>query len=289
MSGLNGATQTIDAAERKSMSMRTRLPLGGPATANLAVVGLMMLAGPAFGHASRAFAQAPAAVSQAGVSPGPNGANPPGANGQTAGQAPQPAAGESDKERLAVNPVTGITIVSAANYVPLTGTERWKLYWKQNYFSVGAYFGPVLASLVLDQAVNSPPEWGAGFAGYERRLASRTGNAVIQGTAQAAMAAILHEDVRYIPGERERGARRALHAIEYTFLTYNRRGHPTPNIANVGAYFASTAVSTTWQPRKDSVAAYTLTNTGAQIALAAAVNVLQEFWPELTGWRKHRR
>src|SRR5438046_1501665 len=61
-------------------------------------------------------------------------------------------ASENEKARLAVNPVTGVATSSGAGYEPLTGKERWKLYWKQNYLSMGAYFGPLFTALVLDQA-----------------------------------------------------------------------------------------------------------------------------------------
>ena len=195
--------------------------------------------------------------------------------------APQGAA-DNDKGRLAVNPVTGVVTTAAANYRPLTGRERWKLYWKQNYFSIGAYFGPVFTALVLDQATGSPPQWGGGLEGYGRRLASRTGSAIIQGTVQAPLAAILHEDVRYVASNDRRAKRRALHAVAYSFLTFNDQGHPTPNIANLGAYYASTAVTTLWLPGKYNVARYTLANSTEQIALTVPVNLLQEFWPEVT-------
>jgi hypothetical protein len=76
---------------------------------------------------------------------------------------PQPPKGNSEKARLAVNPVTGLVSTPTANYRALTGRERWKLYWKQNYLSIGAYFGPVFTALVLDQSTGSPQQWGAGF------------------------------------------------------------------------------------------------------------------------------
>lgn len=207
------------------------------------------------------------------------------ANGNPQSSAPQRStpqgATDNDKGRLAVNPVTGIVTTAPANYRPLTGKERWKLYWKQNYFSIGAYFGPVFTALVLDQATGSPPQWGGGLEGYGRRLASRTGSAIIQGTVQAPLAAILHEDVRYVASNDRRAKRRALHAVSYSFLTFNDQGHPTPNIANLAAYYASTAISTRWLPGKYDVARYTLTNNTEQIALTVPVNMLQEFWPEV--------
>jgi hypothetical protein len=257
--------------------------------ARLIVAGAMIaMVGTSLCPGSLALAQNAATVSQASTSPKPNDTTIPGAAVRPGSPAPQPGAIESEKDRLAVNPVTGLAVLSVGHFVPLTGAERWKLYWKQNYFSEGAYFGPILASLLLDQATNSPREWGGGFAGYGRRLASRTGSAIVQGTVQAGVAAVLHEDVRFVPSEEESSGRRAWHAIKYTFLTYTQEGRPTPNIPNIGAYFAATAISTTWQPHDGSAARYTLTNSAAQIALAAAVNVFQEFWPDLTHRTKHR-
>jgi hypothetical protein len=207
------------------------------------------------------------------------------ANGNPESSAPQQSApqgaADNEKERLAVNPVTGMVTTAASNYRPLTGKERWKLYWKQNYFSIGAYFGPVFTALVLDQATGSPAEWGGGFHGYGLRLASRTGSAILQGTIQAPLAVILHEDVRYVASNDRRSKHRALHAVAYSFLTFNDQGHPTPNIANLGAYYGSTAVTTLWLPGKYDVARYTLTNSTEQIALTVPVNILQEFWPEV--------
>lgn len=195
---------------------------------------------------------------------------------------PPPSVTARERERLAVNPVTGLVTSSAINYEPLTGRERWKVYWKQNFFSIGAYFGPVFTALVLDQTTNSPPEWGGGLRGYGLRVASRTAGGMIQGTIQAPIAALLHEDVRYISSSQHGAKHRVLHAVEYSFLTYNEQGHPTLNIANLAAYYASTEISTAWLPDKRGGWGYTFSNGSEQIALSVPVNLLQEFWPEIT-------
>jgi hypothetical protein len=223
----------------------------------------------------------PEAVYQAGIPPQPGQPRPSGASGDAANATQHTADSETEKEKLAVNPVTGLAVLSHEGYVPLTAQERWKLYWKQNYFSVGAYFGPAVTSLLLDQTRNNPYQWGGGFEGYGRRLASRTANAMVQGTVQALAAPVLHEDVRFVPSGHGGTGYRVWHAIAYSFLTYNNSGRTTPNIANLGAYFVATAVTATWVPHQDSLAHYTVTNTGYQIALIMPVNVLQEFWPDI--------
>ena len=186
-----------------------------------------------------------------------------------------------EKQRLNVNPVTGLAVAAESNYSPLTGNERWKLYFKMNYLSVGSYFAPVVTALLLDQATGSPRQWGRGFPGFGRRVASRVGSAILQGTFQAPMAFVLHEDVRYISSSRHGFMRRAAHAVLYSFLTYNSQGHTTLNIANLSAYYASTAVSTAWLPGIQNAARYTFSNATEQIGLSVPVNVLQEFWPEI--------
>lgn len=177
--------------------------------------------------------------------------------------------------------MTALAVASQSKYTPLTRTERWKLYIQMTYASAGPYFSPVMNALLLDQANGTPRQWGSGFPGFGRRLASRAGNAVLQGTFQAPLAAILHEDVRYIPTRHHSFQRRAIHAVLYSFLTYNDKGHPTLNIANLTAFYTSTAVTTVWVPGIQNVARYTFVNSSEQIALSFPLNVVQEFWPEI--------
>jgi hypothetical protein len=194
---------------------------------------------------------------------------------------PDQSSAKNEKERLKVNLVTGLAVTPGSSYRPLTGKERWKLYFEMNYLSVGSYFAPVFSALLLDQTTGSPPQWGGGFPGFGRRVASRMGNAVILGTFQAPVASLLHEDVRYIASDRHGFVRRAAHAALYTFLTYNSQGHPTLNIASLSGYYVSTAASTAWLPGHHNVAAYTFTNATEQIQLGISLNVVQEFWPEI--------
>jgi hypothetical protein len=193
-----------------------------------------------------------------------------------------PAAPAPDQNQaVSVNPVTGLASASALDYHPVTAKERWRLYWRQNYSSVGAYFGPVFTALVLDQATGSPSQWGGGIRGYGLRVASRTAMGMVQGTLQASIAAGLHEDVRYISSAQRGFKKRALHAFAYSFVTYNNEGRTTLNVANLTSYYAITAISTVWLPGRFKVATYTLTNGTAQIGFGAPVNLLQEFWPDI--------
>jgi hypothetical protein len=202
-------------------------------------------------------------------------------SGQTGSGSGSTQSSKGEPSGFDVNPVTGLVSASAANYQPLTGMQRVKLYFKQNFWSVGAYFGPFAAALVLDQATDSPSQWGGGFKGYGKRVASRTGAGIVQGTVQAPLAAVLHEDVRYIVSKEHGVKRRTWHAVVYSFATYNNHGQPTVNIANIISYYAASAASACWLPGYYNIGRYALIDGSETLGLSVPVNILQEFWPEI--------
>lgn len=215
----------------------------------------------------------------AGTEPDTDGAS--GASVAQAGAVSEQTGQQSEPHSLAVNPVTGQVSASIDDYTPLTGDERWRLYFKSSFASWGAYFGPFFAALTLDQTRNDPPEWGGGFKGYGRRVASRVGTSIVQNTFQFSSAALLKEDVRYIASNQHGFKRRTGHALLYGVLTYNNSGHSTVNISNLGGYYAASATSTLWQPGRHNVALFALSDGSQSAGLGALVNVVQEFWPEI--------
>lgn len=215
--------------------------------------------------------------------------SPPQSDAQTGAQsAILPGQAAAPRDQLNVNPLTGQVSASGVDYKPLTGDQRWRLYFKASYASWGAYFGPFFAALVLDQSTGDPKEWGGGFKGYGRRVASRVGGSIVQNTVQYSGAALLREDVRYIASNQHGFKRRTGHALLYGVLTYNNSGHPTPNFANLGGYYAASATTTLWLPGRRNVAAYILSDGSQQAGLGAMVNVIQEFWPEIRRVLKRR-
>ena len=125
---------------------------------------------------------------------------------------------QDEKQGAEVNPLTGLAVASPSNYSPLTLNERWQLYLKMTYTSAGPYFSPLVNALALDQVNDTPRQWGGGFPGFGRRLASRAANSILQGTFQAPLAAILHEDVRYITTRRRSIPRPARCSLQFRYL-----------------------------------------------------------------------
>src|SRR5947209_6267632 len=72
---------------------------------------------------------------------------------------------------LPVNWLYGAYVPKDVPLVPLDGRERFKLYIRQTYTTPGIYIKTGFFA-VHDQIENSPPDWGDGFPGFAKRVAS---------------------------------------------------------------------------------------------------------------------
>jgi hypothetical protein len=195
--------------------------------------------------------------------------------------APQPVTGPPpEKQATQVNVITGLGNVRSDDYRPLTGKQRWQYYLNQNFVSTGAYFGPVLAS-VIDQANGEPPEWGGGMEGYGRRLASRLGTGVVQNSAQSAGCALLGQEPRYIRSSSPQVLSRIGHAFLFSLITYNREGKIRLALPTLASYYAAGMTATLWMPERYTALGDGVRDGNRQVILAGLVNQFQEFWPDI--------
>ena len=123
----------------------------------------------------------------------------------------------------------------------------------RNYF-FGA-FGPypiVGAGLAagINQADNTPPEWGQGAKGYSKRFSSDFGIAVVATTTRYALSEAFHEDSLYYRCECKGAFRRLSHAVISTFTA--RRGDDGHRVLSIPGVVAPYAGSMTavygWYP-----------------------------------------
>ena len=167
-----------------------------------------------------------------------------------------------------------------ASYAPLAGKERWSLYWRGVFWSPGVFLraaGPALGG----QLSNEPPEWGQGMEGYSKRFANRFARSGLQETYEAAGAALLQHEVRYVRSERSGFLPRAAHALAANFVTYDRRGHLTPHISRVGAAFAAEFTGNLWMPASYRNTSKAVRGVGIELGVGSAFNLFREFAPEL--------
>lgn len=175
------------------------------------------------------------------------------------------------------------TVITRAEFQPLTGSERWGLYWRQTYWRPGVLFGnagPALGAHLN----NEPPQWGQGAEGYSRRFANRFARSAIRDTASAAGSAALGYDVRYVRCDCKGFFPRFGHAIAWNFLTLNRDGKTVLNTPRIGATFASEFIGRTWMPAGYNGAADAMRSGAMQLGIGAIFNSIREFSP-----RKQRK
>lgn len=166
------------------------------------------------------------------------------------------------------------------SYRPLTGKERWDLYLRDAFWSPGVFFraaGPALGAQLNDE----PPQWGQGMGGYSKRFANRLGRFALQEAYEAAGAAILQHEVRYVRSKRSGFLPRAAHALTANFVTYDQSGRRTPHVARVGSVVAAEFTGNLWMPAGYRDASIAMRGAGMQLGVSSAFNLIREFAPEL--------
>lgn len=151
-----------------------------------------------------------------------------------------------------------------------TRTRRYR-----HDLAYGTALGFVYAG--VDQLRNDPAEWGKGWPGDERRLASDVGEFVVQETATDLLAAAMNRPLDYQRCRcTETGARIgwALGSAVTDPLPDGHRALAVPRI--VGAYVGS-AAQASWRPATSSGRLRTaLVNGTVSLLIGAGVNVYYE-------------
>lgn len=143
-------------------------------------------------------------------------------------------------------------------------------------------YGSVLgvAYAGVDQLRNDPPEWGRGWHGYERRLASDVGEFVIQETVTEALAATMNRPLDYQRCRCRAIGSRVAWALASSVtdpLPHDHRAIALPRI--VGAYAGSFAQAA-WRPATTTGRTTTaLINGSMSLLIGAGINLFYELRP----------
>ena len=170
------------------------------------------------------------------------------------------------------------TVITKDEFQPLTGKERWSLYWRQSYARPGAFFGNAGPALGA-HLENDPPEWGQGMEGYSKRFANRFARSAIRDSISAAGSAALGYDVRYVKCDCTGFFPRLGHSIAWNFLTLNRDGKTVLNVPRIGGSFAGEFIGRTWMPAGYNSVGDTFRSGGVQLGIGAVFNIVREFSP----------
>ncbi len=117
--------------------------------------------------------------------------------------------------------------------------------------------------------------------GYGKRVASKFGQHAIKASIQDSLAALLHEDPRYIPSQGTGVGSRTVYAVKHAFLVYRDDGTTKFADSHLIAAFGGAWAAHAWYPQSDRTAADVLTSGSIAFGVDAGMTVLKEFWPDI--------
>jgi hypothetical protein len=185
----------------------------------------------------------------------------------------------------------GVTTAPGANPKPATHPE------KSDHFNSARYvkhtFGPKAtimagAGAAVNQANDTPHEWGQGAAGFGRRLASAFGKHLVHKAIQYPIARLRHEEFGYHPSGKQGFGPRLKYALVGTVMTHKTTtGDRTVAAGQISGAIGSGLVSRLWQPTSVSSVASGFASGGITLGVDAGLNVVKEFWPNIRHPRRH--
>ena len=156
---------------------------------------------------------------------------------------------------------------------------------KRHYYLVTT-FGPnslafSLAGAGMAQAKDSVPEWGQGMEGLSKRFASGLSQKIVERSFEYGLINLFKEDPRYFPSDQSGIMQRTWHAVEEGFISHKDSGGTRIGYSGFITTTAGVIVSRQWYPKADRTAGQYIGAIATSIALSAAKNVFNEFWPDI--------
>lgn len=133
----------------------------------------------------------------------------------------------------------------------------------------------------IDQARNSPREWGQDADAFGIRVASHFGQHFIKEQLLFAVEALDHENPVRIHSTRAGFKNRLIDAVKYTFIVRNDNGEMMFSYSRLIADYGAGFISRTWYPQRLHSFGSGLQAGTTSLALDVGMNVLREFWPDL--------
>ena len=172
-------------------------------------------------------------------------------------------------------PLTGL----AQSFLPLDVTDKLDYHIKQTVGPL-AIVGDVAYAGILHE-IDTPTEWGEGWAPYGRRLASTAACSGIHSALAFGLDSALHEDPRYFRSTGGSFWHRTGHAFRGIILTHTDHGTETFSVWRFGSAYGAAYVSNQWYPGRLNTVALGFAQGSLQLGFDLVRNLASEFGPDL--------
>jgi hypothetical protein len=134
----------------------------------------------------------------------------------------------------------------------------------------------------IQQAENSPHEWGQGWAGFGKRFAPGFGENAVKSAIKLTVGTVRHEDLIYRPSGKAGFKHRLEYALLSTVITRKTTtGKKTFASGEVSGAVGAGFISRLWQPVPLRTVSSGIGSAGVMLGVDAGFNVVREFWPEI--------
>jgi hypothetical protein len=140
----------------------------------------------------------------------------------------------------------------------------------------------------VNQATDTPHEWGQGAQGFGKRIGSAFGKHLVKTAIQYPVSRFRHEAFGYQRSSEHGFKKRLFYALEGTVITHKTdTGKRTIATGELAGAFGSGFISRLWQPASTATVSNAFLSGGITLGVDAAGNVIKEFWPEIRHPHSH--
>lgn len=178
----------------------------------------------------------------------------------------------------------GLLAIATAFLVSQPASAQWRVgrdsATRLERFGRNLAYGAVvgLAYAGVDQAFNSPSQWGGGWSGYGRRAASNVGEFVIQEGVTEGLAAIMKRPLDYKPCNCTETKKRIWSAVEQSFTDEMPDGSHKIAVPRIVGSYVGAAAQSAWRPsNSNNKLALAALNGTTSLGLGIFINLFYEF------------
>ena len=172
------------------------------------------------------------------------------------------------------------SLIATDPYVSPTPDDRIEWAIRRTFGWRGLAKGALQSGIKTWQ--NTPEEWGPGWEGFGKRLATRQADVLISSTVEASLGALWGEDPRYWRSGKDGTGSRIWYAVSSSFLTYRPDGTRKFAWARLIGNVRRVAEDRRWYPEADrDWYKWTLTPLGTGFIGKMFSNLFREFSPDL--------
>jgi hypothetical protein len=130
----------------------------------------------------------------------------------------------------------------------------------------------------VDQWQNDPPQWGKGWPGFGKRLASNLGEFYIQEGVTEGLAAAMNRPLDYVPSKSAPIGDRVLWAVQGSVVDVLPNGERVVAVPRIVGAYAGSFAQAAWRPRDGNSPLNTaLVNGTTSLGLGILFNMYYEF------------